>query len=185
MYSMDLNKCVKGVIIQNLCKFSSGDNFCKRLDLKFKYYHYSSLKFTTRLILYFFKNIKIIVDISENFIVRRYKTIISTKFYCLNYCISGLSMSKIKVLMESLIGNVFGNDRESIKGRLIYGIFWNLISAIASQGFPLIAAIIAARLLGTSWLWAVRNDKQYSNPFFNICRIRIGNNCHEIHSTIS
>ena len=58
-------------------------------------------------------------------------------------------MSKIKLLLKSLIGNVASDDRESVKGKLIYGIFWNLISAIASQGFPLIAAIIAARLLGT------------------------------------
>ena len=58
-------------------------------------------------------------------------------------------MVKIKLLLKSLIGNVAGDDRNSMKGKLIYGIFWNLLSAIASQGFPLIATIIAARLLGT------------------------------------
>ncbi len=47
------------------------------------------------------------------------------------------------------MGNALGNDRESMKGKLIYGIFWNLISAFASSGFPLIAGIIAARILGT------------------------------------
>ena len=41
------------------------------------------------------------------------------------------------------MGNIAGEDRESMNGKLIYGIFWNFISAIASQGFPLIAAIIA------------------------------------------
>ena len=57
-------------------------------------------------------------------------------------------MSKLKIPFKSLIRNAAGNDRESLKGKLIYGIFWNLISALASQGFPMIAAIIAARLLG-------------------------------------
>ena len=40
-------------------------------------------------------------------------------------------------------------DDGSLKTKIIYGIFWNFISALASQGFPLIASIIAARLLGT------------------------------------
>ncbi|MBP2047061.1 oligosaccharide flippase family protein [Methanobacterium aggregans] len=57
-------------------------------------------------------------------------------------------MSKLKIPFKSLIRNAKGDDRESLKGKLIYGIFWNLISALASQGFPMIAAIIAARLLG-------------------------------------
>ncbi|SCG86389.1 oligosaccharide flippase family protein [Methanobacterium congolense] len=57
-------------------------------------------------------------------------------------------MSKLKIPFKSLIRNAAGDDRESLKGKLIYGIFWNLISALASQGFPMIAAIIAARLLG-------------------------------------
>lgn len=57
-------------------------------------------------------------------------------------------MSKLKIPFKSLIRNVAGDDRESLKGKLVYGIFWNLISALASQGFPMIAAIIAARLLG-------------------------------------
>lgn len=57
-------------------------------------------------------------------------------------------MSKITLLLKNLIGTLFRDERESMRGKLIYGIFWNLISAIASQGFPLIAAIIAARLLG-------------------------------------
>lgn len=57
-------------------------------------------------------------------------------------------MSKLKVPFKSLIRNAAGDDRESLKGKLVYGIFWNLISALASQGFPMIAAIIAARLLG-------------------------------------
>lgn len=46
------------------------------------------------------------------------------------------------------MGNIGGENQESMNGKLIYGIFWNFISAIASQGFPLIAAIVAARLLG-------------------------------------
>lgn len=57
-------------------------------------------------------------------------------------------MSKLKIPLKKLIGNAAGADRESMNGKLIYGIFWNLISALASQGFPMIAAIIAARLLG-------------------------------------
>ena len=57
-------------------------------------------------------------------------------------------MSKLKIPFKSLIRDAAGDDRESLKGKLIYGIFWNLISALASQGFPMIAAIIAARLLG-------------------------------------
>ncbi|MEN6554074.1 MAG: oligosaccharide flippase family protein [Methanobacterium sp.] len=57
-------------------------------------------------------------------------------------------MIKLKIPFKSLIRNAKGDDRESLKGKLIYGIFWNLISALASQGFPMIAAIIAARLLG-------------------------------------
>ena len=57
-------------------------------------------------------------------------------------------MSKLKIPFKSLIRNAAGDERESLKGKLIYGIFWNLISALASQGFPMIAAIIAARLLG-------------------------------------
>ena len=56
-------------------------------------------------------------------------------------------MPKIKLLIPN-IKEIMKNDHESLKGRLIYGIFWNLISALASQGFPMIAAIIAARLLG-------------------------------------
>lgn len=60
-----------------------------------------------------------------------------------------LFMGKIKLLLKNLIGNAAGDDRESMKGKLIYGIFWNLISAFASSGFPMIAAIITARLLGT------------------------------------
>ena len=39
------------------------------------------------------------------------------------------------------------NGQTNLKGKLIYGIFWNLISAIFSQGFPMIAAVITARLL--------------------------------------
>jgi len=57
-------------------------------------------------------------------------------------------MSKIRLLLKNLIGTVFRDERESMQSKLIYGIFWNFISAIASQGFPLIAAIIAARILG-------------------------------------
>ena len=57
-------------------------------------------------------------------------------------------MSDLKLLVKSILGKIAGEDHRSLKGKLIYGIFWNLISALASQGFPMIAAIITARLLG-------------------------------------
>jgi O-antigen/teichoic acid export membrane protein len=57
-------------------------------------------------------------------------------------------MSNLKLLFKNILGKVAGEDNVSMKGKLIYGIFWNLISALASQGFPMIAAIIAARILG-------------------------------------
>lgn len=58
-------------------------------------------------------------------------------------------MIKIRLFLKNLIKNISSNSNETIKGKLIFGIFWNFLSAIASQGFPLIAAIITARLLGT------------------------------------
>lgn len=51
---------------------------------------------------------------------------------------------------KNIISKAAGNENSSLKGKLIYGIFWNLVSAVSSQGFPIIAAIITARLLGTS-----------------------------------
>lgn len=57
-------------------------------------------------------------------------------------------MSKLKIQLKKLLENTANNDRESMKGKLIYGIFWNFISALASQGIPMIAAIITARILG-------------------------------------
>lgn len=57
-------------------------------------------------------------------------------------------MKKIKKPLRNLFDQIMGNNTASIKGQLIYGIFWNFISAIAAQGFPMIAAIVAARLLG-------------------------------------
>lgn len=59
-----------------------------------------------------------------------------------------VTMSDLKLLVKSILGKIAGEDHRSLKGKLIYGIFWNLISALASQGFPMIAAIITARLLG-------------------------------------
>ncbi|MBF4475252.1 oligosaccharide flippase family protein [Methanobacterium formicicum] len=56
----------------------------------------------------------------------------------------------LKMQLRKLIRNITGKDNVSLKAKLIYGIFWNFISALASQGFPLIASIIAARLLGTA-----------------------------------
>lgn len=58
-------------------------------------------------------------------------------------------MNKLIIEFKDVISKITENDRKTIKGKLIYGFFWNLISALASQGFPLIAAIITARLLGT------------------------------------
>ena len=58
-------------------------------------------------------------------------------------------MNKLKTEFKDVISKITGNDRKSLKGKLIYGFFWNFISAVASQGFPLIAAVITARLLGT------------------------------------
>ena len=57
-------------------------------------------------------------------------------------------MSKLKIPFKSLIRKAANDERDSMDGKLVYGIFWNLISAVASQGFPMIAAIITARLLG-------------------------------------
>ena len=57
-------------------------------------------------------------------------------------------MIRLKMLISNVISKVAGKD-SSLKGKFIYGVFWNLISALASQGFPLIAAIVTARLLGT------------------------------------
>jgi O-antigen/teichoic acid export membrane protein len=58
-------------------------------------------------------------------------------------------MSKIKTSLKGLIRNIVGDNHDGMRGKLVYGIFWNLISALASSGFPLIATIIAARILGT------------------------------------
>ncbi len=57
--------------------------------------------------------------------------------------------TNLKMQMLKIISNLTDNDDSSLKKKLIYGIFWNFISALSSQGFPLIAAIISARLLGT------------------------------------
>lgn len=51
--------------------------------------------------------------------------------------------------IKSILKKLMSNDHEGLKDKLFYGIFWNLISALASQGFPMIAMIITARLLGT------------------------------------
>lgn len=56
-------------------------------------------------------------------------------------------MKNIKLPLKKLI-NEKTIDGNNLKSRFIYGLFWNLISAVASQGFPMIAAIITARLLG-------------------------------------
>lgn len=56
-------------------------------------------------------------------------------------------MTNLKLQFRNIISKAAENDK-SLKGKFIYGIFWNLISAVASQGFPMIAAIITARLLG-------------------------------------
>ena len=58
-------------------------------------------------------------------------------------------MNKLKTEFKDVISKITGNDRKSLKGKLIYGFFWNFISAVAAQGLPLIAAVITARLLGT------------------------------------
>lgn len=57
-------------------------------------------------------------------------------------------MNKLKTNFKDVIRRITENDN-SLKGKLIYGFFWNFISAVASQGFPLIASIVTARLLGT------------------------------------
>lgn len=49
----------------------------------------------------------------------------------------------IKYLLQS--ENSTGNRK-----RFIYGSFWNLVGALASRGFTMVAAIITARLLGTT-----------------------------------
>ena len=57
-------------------------------------------------------------------------------------------MKNLRIILKNIISKIAGDDRDSMAGKLIYGIFWNLISALSSQGFPLIAAIITARILG-------------------------------------
>jgi O-antigen/teichoic acid export membrane protein len=57
-------------------------------------------------------------------------------------------MSDLKLLIKNILGKIAGENPKSLKGKLIYGVFWNLISALASQGFPMIAAILTARILG-------------------------------------
>ncbi len=59
-------------------------------------------------------------------------------------------MPDLRTHFRKLIDNLTGTDNTNLKTQLIYGIFWNFISAMASQGFPLIATIVAARLLGTA-----------------------------------
>lgn len=56
-------------------------------------------------------------------------------------------MKNLKAPLKNLIRDETIND--SLKSKLIYGIFWNFVSTVASQGFPMIATIITARLLGT------------------------------------
>lgn len=58
-------------------------------------------------------------------------------------------MNSIK-LIKNIIKFFFNSKENTLKSKLIHGIFWNFISALASQGFPLIAAVITARLLGTA-----------------------------------
>lgn len=58
--------------------------------------------------------------------------------------------NNLKLIFRTILRKIMREDQESVKGKLIYGIFWNLISALASQGFPMIAAIVTARLLGKS-----------------------------------
>lgn len=57
-------------------------------------------------------------------------------------------MKKLKILLNILIRKVSNDNDKSVEGKLIHGIFWNFISAFAAQGFPLIAAVITARILG-------------------------------------
>ncbi|MBP1945458.1 oligosaccharide flippase family protein [Methanobacterium petrolearium] len=52
--------------------------------------------------------------------------------------------------LKKLINKLLEKDEKSLQSRLVHGIFWNFISVLAAQGFPLIAAIITARLLGTA-----------------------------------
>lgn len=59
-------------------------------------------------------------------------------------------MNNLKLLIGNIRSVIFSEGSDTLKGKLIYGIFWNFISAIASQGFPLIAAILTARILGTA-----------------------------------
>lgn len=59
-------------------------------------------------------------------------------------------IAKIKRQIRTLKSNPTEKDNATIKSKLIYGVFWNFINAFASQGFPLIASIIVARLLGTA-----------------------------------
>lgn len=57
-------------------------------------------------------------------------------------------MASLKNFLLNLIRIFTAQDKESLPGKLIYGVFWNFINALTSQGFPIIAAIIVARILG-------------------------------------
>ena len=59
-------------------------------------------------------------------------------------------MINLKSIFKDILSKISGKNNNNLKDKLIYGFFWNFISAFASQGFPLIASIITARLLGTS-----------------------------------
>lgn len=59
-------------------------------------------------------------------------------------------MANLKMQIKKVLTNLTEKDNSTLKNKLIYGVFWNFISALASQGFPLIAAIVSARLLGTA-----------------------------------
>lgn len=59
-----------------------------------------------------------------------------------------LPFTNLKLPFISIWGKIAVEDHENLRGKFIYGIFWNLVSALAYQGFPMIAAIVTARLLG-------------------------------------
>lgn len=85
--------------------------------------------------MYPLKQVKIVNKVLNNVLLVQLKLINNLR-----------KMTKLKPKINRLKKSI--NEQKGLKGKLIYGIFWNLISAISSQGFPMIAAIITARLLG-------------------------------------
>ncbi len=56
--------------------------------------------------------------------------------------------TRIKSLINDVLRDKTDKSEGTVRKRFLVGVIWNLISAVASRGFPMIAAILTARLLG-------------------------------------